>query len=136
MPWFDSRGRGRLSDKNGMEAAVSPSRVLIRLSMAGVKRLRSVFRDAGVGREHPDWKMRADVCVRCPLCIIEGKSAYCGKPFLRHIDRDEATEGCGCPIVAKAKDPAEHCPRDRVFNPSSKDAACDCMWCIAQRART
>lgn len=119
-----------------VETALSPSRLLVRLSLAGVKRVRSVFRDVGVGRVHADWQERVDICSRCPLCVVDRKHAFCGKPFLSKIDREEATDGCGCPIVAKAKDPTEHCPRDRVYNPSTKDSACQCMWCTASATRS
>ena len=114
---------------------LSPSRLVIRLTQAGAKRLRSVFRNVGVGREHPDWRARTDICSRCPLCVVDRKRIYCGKPFLSQIDRDQATEGCGCPVIEKAKDPSEHCPRDRHFNPSTglDPARCDCSWCTGLR---
>lgn len=115
--------------------SISPSRLLVRLSQAGVKRLRSVFRDVGVGSVHPHWQARAEICATCPLCVVDRKHTYCGKPLLRQVERDEATEGCGCPILAKARDPAEHCPRNRLFGPSTKDERCDCMWCVGLRSR-
>jgi hypothetical protein len=125
-----------MSDNLGVSATMSPTRLIYRLSQAGFKRMGSVFRDIGVGREHPHWQERAEICTRCPMCVTEKRHAYCGKPFLKKIDRDEATEGCGCPILAKAKDPAEHCPRNRTFEASSKTHAdtCDCVWCVALRA--
>ncbi len=116
---------------------MSPTRLVYRLSQAGVKRLGSIFRGIGVGSEHPDWQARAEICSRCPLCVTEKRHAFCGKPFLSKINREEATEGCGCPVLEKAKDPAEHCPRNRVFDPSTKAHAdlCDCTWCVGLRNR-
>lgn len=112
----------------------SPSRAIVRLLRGAVKRSRSLLRrEADV---HPRWAERAAVCARCPLNVIDrcGKQ-YCGKPLLRQIDRDEATQGCGCPIGLKARDPAEHCPRTARFAASSKASpeACDCLWCVAGR---
>ena len=65
--------------------------------------------------------------------VIVNKTAYCGKPFLSQIERDEASEGCGCPTIAKAKNPEEHCPVDLSFSPATKaDGACTCKWCNAK----
>lgn len=120
-----------------MSVPLSPSRLVIRLTQAGVKRLGSVFRSGGMLSEHPEWKERLEICSRCPLSVVEKKHVYCGKPFLRQINRHEPTEGCGCPILAKAKDPAEHCPRNRLFDASTKTDAdtCDCTWCSELRRR-
>ena len=118
-----------------VSATLSPTRLLLRLSQAGVKRAQSVFRNVGIGREHPHWQARAEICARCPMCVVERHRAYCGKPFLKQIERDEATQGCGCPVIDKAKDPQEHCPRDLQFNASSHNDAhtCDCAWCVGLR---
>jgi hypothetical protein len=110
----------------------SPAKILYRLSRAGVKAGLAVFRSAGALHSSVDFAERKKVCATCPLYVQDkcGK-AYCGKPFLKQIERDEPTEGCGCPIDAKARDPSEHCPRDRRFNAPARDeaGACSCMWC-------
>jgi hypothetical protein len=106
----------------------SPSKLFVRLSQAGFKRARSWFRS-----EDPNWALRAEICSRCPLSVSQCGKLYCGKPFLRQIDRHEPTEGCGCPVKLKAKDPDEHCPRNAHYDASSKDEACDCVWCVALR---
>jgi hypothetical protein len=118
-----------------MSLALSPSRIVIRLAQAGVKRTASLFRAAS-GRDFAGWADRAEVCARCPLVVVQCGKSYCGRPFLRQIDRDEPTEGCGCPIAPKAKDPSEHCPRDGRFSARTTDdaGACTCMWCRASRA--
>lgn len=119
-------------------ATLSPARAFVRLSFAGVKRARSLFRSAGISEEYADWAGRASICARCPLAVSAGPCGklHCGKPLLRQIERDEPTQGCGCPVAAKAKDPAEHCPRTPRFLASSKSGAatCDCVWCVAARA--
>jgi hypothetical protein len=119
-----------------MDATLSPARILVRLSIAGAKRARSALRGAGVGKHHAGWADRAAACARCPLSVVVCGKSYCGKPLLRQLDRDEPTQGCGCPIRLKAQDPAEHCPRTFRYEPSSKgDAAtCDCVWCVAARS--
>jgi len=112
--------------------ASSPSRVVLRISLAGVKWAKGRLRSAGVGDVHPEWQARAEACQRCPLVVVDrcGRS-YCGRPFLRKVDRDEPTEGCGCPVLAKARDPREHCPRDARFNAPARDehGNCSCVWC-------
>lgn len=115
----------------------SPSKLLLRLSQAGVKRAASVFRSVGVGSIHPQWQARVDLCATCPLLVVSDRKTFCGRPLLRQIQRDEATEGCGCPIMLKAKDPTEHCPRDRVYMPATQTDAdtCTCTWCTGLRAK-
>jgi hypothetical protein len=65
--------------------------------------------------------------------IIAGKTTYCGTPFLQKTKRDETKEGCGCPTIAKAKDPEEHCPLNTKHQASTRDGeSCDCKWCASQ----
>lgn len=113
----------------------SPARLFVRLSVAGTKRARSLFRRADA--EYAGWADRAATCARCPLNVVRCGKSYCGKPLLSQLDRDEATQGCGCPIHLKARDPAEHCPRTARFAASSRldPARCDCLWCAATRGR-
>ncbi|MFT3789064.1 MAG: hypothetical protein QM770_23300 [Tepidisphaeraceae bacterium] len=118
-----------------MSVALSPTRFALKLVSAGVKRAESLFRSIGVGHEHPQWQARAEICSRCPLVVVKCGKSYCGRPFLNQVERDEPTEGCGCPVLAKAKDPREHCPRDLHFDASSKTEDCDCMWCTTLRER-
>lgn len=113
--------------------ATSPSKIFVTLSIAGMKRARSWLRAADA--VHPEWQARAELCQRCPLCVVQCGKSYCGKPLLRQLDRHVPTDGCGCPVNAKAKDPAEHCPRNAAWETSSKTtgASCDCTWCVALR---
>ena len=111
--------------------AASPSRILLTLSRAGVKRARSWLRAADA--VHPEWQARAELCQRCPLVVVQCGKSYCGKPLLRQLERHEPTDGCGCPVSLKARDPKEHCPRNRSWEASSKDEQCDCVWCVSLR---
>lgn len=82
--------------------------------------------------EQVNWVHRATICERCPLRVVENKISYCGKPLLKQIDRDLTTEGCGCPVRAKAQDPAEHCPITPRHLPSQQaGSACTCKWCVS-----
>ncbi len=100
------------------------------LSMAAAKSAAAKFRAMGVGKEHVDWAARAVICERCPLRVVERNVSYCGKPFLKKIDRDETLDGCGCPVRAKAKDPDEHCPITPRHLPATQDSKrCNCKWC-------
>ena len=119
-----------------MPATLSPARLFVTLSFAGVKRARSVLRQVGATREFAGWGDRAAICAACPLSVAQCGKLYCGKPLLRQLDRDEPTQGCGCPVRLKAQDPAEHCPRTARYAASSKGdaSACDCVWCVAARA--
>ena len=68
--------------------------------------------------------------------VIQCGKSYCGKPFLQLVNRDEALDGCGCPTLAKAKDPEEHCPVDPAFQASHIiDGRCTCKWCRLTEAR-
>lgn len=109
---------------------------MVRLAQAGVKRTTSLFRSVGIGgRDYESWTDRAEVCARCPLVVVKCGKSYCGRPFLSQIAREEPTEGCGCPVTPKAKDPNEHCPRDEHFNARSTDESgtCNCLWCQNER---
>lgn len=62
--------------------------------------------------------------------VVQCGTSYCGKPFLRQIERDQATDGCGCPTRKKAKDPAEHCPITRLgVLATRRETGCNCKWC-------
>jgi len=108
------------------------SPVFARLSRAMAKSLAAKVRSMGALRLAPDWATRAQTCERCPLRhIVRGKS-YCGSPLLQKLHRDETIDGCGCPTIAKAKDPSEHCPIDARYNLSHQEAGrCTCRWCQA-----
>lgn len=100
------------------------------LSRAAAKHASSRLRLMGLLREQADWATRASICERCPLRVIHNKRSYCGRPFLQQVDRDPAVDGCGCPIRAKAADPAEHCPLTARHLPASiTDGRCNCKWC-------
>ena len=100
------------------------------LSKAAAKSAAARFRQMGMTAEHPGWAARAVICERCPLRVVEKNISYCGKPFLKKIDRDETLEGCGCPVRAKAKDPAEHCPiTPRHLASKQSPTGCTCKWC-------
>ncbi len=100
------------------------------LSKAAAKSAAAKFRAIGIGQQRVDWAARATVCERCPLRVVEKKVSYCGKPFLQQIERDETLDGCGCPVRAKAQDPAEHCPVTPRHLPAKHvGGACTCKWC-------
>ena len=83
-----------------------------------------------------NWTLRAAACERCPLHRVYGSTTYCGKPFLRQIDRDPAVDGCGCPTREKAKSPAEHCPIDARNHPAVQGhGTCNCKWCVSVTSR-
>ena len=105
--------------------------VFAALSRAAAKSAGARLRRMGLLGERADWAARAAACERCPLRVVSGGTSYCGTPFLRRPDRDPVQDGCGCPTVAKAKDPAEHCPVTIKFGAATHapDAPCDCRWC-------
>jgi hypothetical protein len=121
-----------LSDNQKMS---SPSRVLGTLLLAGYKRGRAVLRQLA-RVEFEDWQARAEICQRCPLVVVRCGKSYCGNPLMEEIDRDQPTKGCGCPVVLKAKDPQEHCPRDLHFNEPDRSGECTCHWCVQLRGRS
>jgi hypothetical protein len=84
----------------------------------------------------PDWAQRASACERCPMRTVSSGISYCGKPFLRQIDRDPVSEGCGCPTADKAKSPAEHCPVDARHQLAVQVGDyCSCKWCAVKNSR-
>lgn len=100
------------------------------LSRAAAKSAASRLRRLGIIREAADWSRRASVCETCPMRVIHRGTSYCGRPFLQQIDRDPAEHGCGCPTIAKAKDPHEHCPLDwRHHAARLLPEGCSCKWC-------
>jgi hypothetical protein len=112
--------------------------VFAALSRAAAKSAGARLRRMGLLGERVDWAARAAACERCPLRVVSAGTSYCGTPFLRQVDRDPAQDGCGCPTVAKAKDPAEHCPVTVRFHAASSTShhGCDCKWCaLAAAAR-
>ena len=114
----------------GSSALGSRPGVFAALSRAAAKSAASRLRRLGVLPQRVDWAARASACERCPLRVVSAGVSYCGTPFLRKVDRDPALDGCGCPTVSKAKDPAEHCPVTARHQAASMvDDACDCKWC-------
>jgi hypothetical protein len=105
--------------------------VFAALSRAAAKSAASHLRRLGVLPGRVNWPARATTCERCPLRVVSRGVSYCGTPFLRQPDRDPALDGCGCPTLAKAKDPAEHCPVNVRHLSATTDAEgrCDCKWC-------
>lgn len=100
------------------------------LSRAAVKAAGARLRRLGLGGTAPQWADRAALCERCSLRIISRGISYCGVPFTEMIQRDPATDGCGCPTKAKAQDPDEHCPLDRRNLPVLvTNGRCACKWC-------
>jgi hypothetical protein len=100
------------------------------LSRAAAKSAAARLRQLGMLREHPDWARRAATCETCPLRVVRQGTSYCGRPFLQQIERDPATDGCGCPTHAKAKSPDEHCPLDWRNHAAQRGAdGCTCKWC-------
>jgi hypothetical protein len=83
-----------------------------------------------------DWAAREEICARCPMQVINRGVSYCGTPFLRKIDRDPVTDGCGCPTRAKARSPQEHCPVNiRYELPVLDGNTCTCKWCSSTKIR-
>jgi hypothetical protein len=104
--------------------------VFAALSRAAAKSASARLRNLGVLRGRVDWATRAATCERCPLRVVAGGTSYCGTPFLRKVNRDAALDGCGCPTIAKAKDPREHCPVNaRHQAAQTSRLGCDCKWC-------
>lgn len=98
------------------------------LSRAAVKRTTALLRTLRGTPPHPHWQARAATCATCPIGHRVGKDLYCGKPLLTALHR-RPEDGCGCPIVLKAQDPAEHCPVDHRLTPRSDSDGCNCRWC-------
>lgn len=108
------------------------STVFKTLSRAAAKAAGEKLRRMKVLRISQDWVRRAEICERCPLRVTHQGISYCGSPLLRKVMRDPAIDGCGCPTHAKARDPNEHCPLNRYYQPSTNDGeTCDCRWCDA-----
>ncbi len=101
------------------------------ITAAMAKAASSRLRDLGATRIAPDSLARQQICARCPMHIVHSGIAYCGTPFLRKIDRDPVTDGCGCPIKDKARSPDEHCPIDARYQPPTSGPHCNCKWCNA-----
>jgi hypothetical protein len=90
------------------------------------------LREVGALRVYPRWEARAAVCERCPLKVVQCGVSYCGKPLTRQLERDPATDGCGCPCHDKAKSAREHCPIDSHHRAAHRgEGACNCKWCAA-----
>lgn len=117
-----------MADNVGMSA-------LAVLSSAALKKTAAIFRSLGAAAQYPDWQGRTEVCARCPIAQREGRQVYCGKPLLHQIER-RAEMGCGCPVVAKAQDPAEHCPVTEQLVEAVGREPCGCKWCVAARAES
>jgi hypothetical protein len=106
---------------------------LFTFTRAAAKSATSRLRDFGIFPARVDWTARAVQCERCPLRVVRCGVSYCGKPFLAMPLRDPATDGCGCPTIAKAKDPSEHCPLDARHQPAATSHhGCNCKWCVLQ----
>jgi hypothetical protein len=104
------------------------------LTRAAAKAASAKLRQMGVARVEPEWSRRAAVCEQCPLRVVRRGVSYCGRPFLERVDRDETVDGCGCPTVAKARTPGEHCPLNTRNRAALTDrSTCDCKWCVAVR---
>lgn len=108
---------------------------LLTLARAGAKKAASLVRALGMTGVHPAWEARTQICVRCPIATSTPKGLFCGPPLLTQLNR-RPEQGCGCPVLAKAKDPEEHCPVDAgltgVPDPRpTPPTPCPCKWCRA-----
>jgi hypothetical protein len=104
--------------------------------MSAVVKASAVWvRRLGVLGVADGWEIRAAECERCHLRVIQCGVSYCGKPFLRQIEREPAVDGCGCPCREKARTPGEHCPLDRRQLPAARQGGqCTCKWCTISEA--
>jgi hypothetical protein len=98
------------------------------LSRAAAKSAAARLRNLGVMRVSNDWRRRITVCRGCTLFTVVNGVPHCGKPLLTQLRR-VSTQGCGCPVEAKARSPEEHCPITAAHVPSDSNGACDCKWC-------
>jgi hypothetical protein len=122
MPCF-SCGTTYLGSRPGVFAALS--RAAAKSAAARLRNLRVL-----PARSRVDWTARAAACERCPMRVISRGVSYCGSPFLENVRRDPVLDGCGCPTIAKSKDPGEHCPLNARHQPASPyGQGCDCKWC-------
>jgi len=115
----------------GQGAGSSFSNAIASLSRAAAKSAKAKIRSIGALQTHENWPARAATCERCPLRVIHNGTSHCGTPYLNKPFRTP-TDGCGCPTIAKAKDPSEHCPLTVTHTPATKLAGqCTCKWCAA-----
>jgi len=117
----------------GMACTHCPSSAFKSITRAMAKSAGARLRQLGLLPESVDWTARARVCQSCPLCTVVNKKLYCGKPFLEMPLRDPGSQGCGCPVVSKARDPGEHCPIDSLHQPAA-ESPCNCKWCVKAAA--
>jgi len=104
--------------------------MLSTLTRAAVKSTAARLRSLGLLTVDSQWAVKAEICERCVMRVVQCNVSYCGKPLLSQIDRDPVTDGCGCPTRKKAQDPAEHCPLNtRHLAASRTDDVCNCKWC-------
>ena len=96
-------------------------------SRAAAKAASARLRDGGTLAVSPDARERLAVCRRCPLRVVHDGAEFCGKPLWQRDRGDEP--GCGCPLVDKARDPAEHCPLAAESAEPGFSRAC--RWCAA-----
>jgi hypothetical protein len=98
------------------------------LSRAAAKSASARLRNLGVLKVSNDWRRRLNTCAGCDLYTVVNRVPHCGKPLLRQILRSP-DQGCGCPVEAKARRTAEHCPISATKTPRQQSGACDCKWC-------
>src|SRR5688572_25449731 len=101
-----------------------------RMGLAAAKATKAKLRGLGALSVDPEWSRRAAICETCPMRIVRRGISYCGRPLLEQPVRDLAIDGCGCPTIAKAKSPEEHCPltvRNELVDLEA--ATCKCKWC-------
>ena len=106
------------------------------ISRAAAKATRAKLRQFGWLGDATDWSRKAIVCESCPMRVLYKRVTYCGKPFVHLPVRDDAQDGCGCPTLAKAKTPGEHCPVDSRHQPATTtESECNCKWCSLKQVR-
>jgi len=123
--------RRLMSDNIAVSILSCCTTTLANLSRAAAKSASARLRGLRPQLVAPDWSRRATICESCHMRSVVHGVSYCGRPFLQKVNRDLATDGCGCPTLEKAKSPREHCPIDRHFRPARTDdrGACNCKWC-------
>jgi len=57
---------------------------------------------------------RREVCQSCVSLTIEGKSSWCGEPFVDNTNHEDLSKRtCGCNLAGKLRVASERCPQGK-----------------------